>query len=221
MLFFPLYFLYGQPVENLNKKIDSLNAILSDVDVEITELTKRKNELLVLRGELNQRKSNLEQESELPEGIPVVINYLGGILRDQPNLSGIELSKIPSKDTVLVFPDYEKPFFKAQYGNKVGYISYGSLEKNEKILDIVNKSLTKENPRLARLTKKFGSQAAQKILKGQYWLGMTDAMARESLGSPDSNNRSTGSWGVHEQWVYSKKNLYLYFENGRLTSIQD
>ena len=50
---------------------------------------------------------------------------------------------------------------------------------------------------------------------------MTDDMARESVGKPDDINRSTGSWGVHEQWVYSQRKLYLYFENGKLTSTQD
>ena len=44
-------------------------------------------------------------------------------------------------------------------------------------------------------------------------------MALESWGQPDDINRSVGSWGVHEQWVYGDE--YLYFENGKLTSWQD
>jgi len=50
---------------------------------------------------------------------------------------------------------------------------------------------------------------------------MSDSMARESLGRPNDINKSTGSWGVHEQWVYDTKDLYLYFENGKLTSFQN
>ena len=50
---------------------------------------------------------------------------------------------------------------------------------------------------------------------------MTDKMARESIGYPDDINSSVGSWGTHEQWVYEKKDLYLYFENGILTSFQN
>ena len=49
--------------------------------------------------------------------------------------------------------------------------------------------------------------------------GMTDKQVLASWGNPETNNRSVGSWGVHEQWVYDKK--YLYFENGLLTSFQD
>jgi hypothetical protein len=76
--------------------------------------------------------------------------------------------------------------------------------------------------RRAALTEKYGSQEiAEKIMANKIWLGMTDKMARESWGNPNEINRSVGSWGVHEQWVYKKKDTYLYFENGLLTSWQD
>lgn len=38
-------------------------------------------------------------------------------------------------------------------------------------------------------------------------------------GTPLKINTTTGSWGVHTQWVY--KHAYLYFENGVLTTIQE
>ena len=44
-------------------------------------------------------------------------------------------------------------------------------------------------------------------------------MALISLGKPDDINRTVGSWGVNEQWVYGRN--YYYFENGKLTSYQD
>lgn len=47
-------------------------------------------------------------------------------------------------------------------------------------------------------------------------MGMSSDMAIESLGIPETINRSVGSWGVNEQWVYPS--LYLYFENGVVTS---
>jgi hypothetical protein len=49
-------------------------------------------------------------------------------------------------------------------------------------------------------------------------LGMTKAMVLDSWGKPISINKSVGSWGVNEQWVYSS--AYFYFENGLLTSYQ-
>jgi hypothetical protein len=69
------------------------------------------------------------------------------------------------------------------------------------------------------LINKYGTEIATKILAGKIWLGMTSEMAKESWGSPDKNNRTVGTWGVHEQWIYG--DTYVYFENGILTSWQD
>ena len=43
---------------------------------------------------------------------------------------------------------------------------------------------------------------------------------KTSWGKPESINRTTNQYGVHEQWVYGGRN-YLYFDNGKLTSIQN
>ena len=60
------------------------------------------------------------------------------------------------------------------------------------------------------LVKKYGVEIANKILSSKIWIGMTDEMAIESLGRPQENNRTVGSWGVHEQWVYRNWNCYIY-----------
>jgi len=53
-------------------------------------------------------------------------------------------------------------------------------------------------------------------------IGMTAEMARAAWGPPRDVNRTTYSFGVHEQWVYGEYGSnYLYFEDGRLTSIQN
>ena len=59
------------------------------------------------------------------------------------------------------------------------------------------------------------------IINNQIQLGMTKEMVIDSWGRPDDINRTVGSWGVHEQWVYERNKTYLYFENGILTSWQD
>lgn len=53
-------------------------------------------------------------------------------------------------------------------------------------------------------------------------IGMTskDVIKKTSWGKPQSINKTTNQYGVHEQWIYGDGN-YLYFENGRLTSIQN
>ena len=56
-------------------------------------------------------------------------------------------------------------------------------------------------------------------------LGMTTEMVQASWGHPRHINRSVGSWGVHEQWVYGGyegfSSQYLYFDDGILTSWSD
>lgn len=57
-------------------------------------------------------------------------------------------------------------------------------------------------------------------------LGMTAEMALASWGKPSDINRSVGSRGVNEQWVYRAliapySTRYIYFENGVLTSWQE
>jgi hypothetical protein len=54
---------------------------------------------------------------------------------------------------------------------------------------------------------------------GEIRIGMTKEMAVVAWGKPYDINRTVGSWGIHEQWVYGSR--YLYFENGILTSFQD
>lgn len=59
------------------------------------------------------------------------------------------------------------------------------------------------------------------IMNRRVILGMTREQVLLCWGSAEVN-RSVGSWGVHEQWVYSAiYGPYLYFENGILTSFQD
>jgi len=73
--------------------------------------------------------------------------------------------------------------------------------------------------RKADLTKKYGASNAKLIVEGKVRIGMTKAMCEEAWGSPDRINKTVGSWGTHEQWVYG--NSYLYFEGNKLTAIQN
>jgi len=65
-----------------------------------------------------------------------------------------------------------------------------------------------------------GKEIADLILRKNVKLGFTTEMCILSWGYPDKINKTTGSYGVHEQWVYGN-GRYLYFENGILTTIQN
>lgn len=60
--------------------------------------------------------------------------------------------------------------------------------------------------------------------RGRIVTGMSETHVRRSWGTPTKINRSTGSYGVHEQWVYENGSIgrsqYVYFQNGVVTSIQ-
>jgi hypothetical protein len=75
--------------------------------------------------------------------------------------------------------------------------------------------------RLEYLVARFGEVIGLRIYEGQFWIGMTDIMAGEALGSPDRVNRTVTERSVSEQWVYRRAGLYLYFEDGVLRSWQD
>lgn len=88
-------------------------------------------------------------------------------------------------------------------------------EEAKKLASIKRQQRTKE------LYKKYGKATADLILKGQVCIEMTKAMVLESWGHPSGGiNKTTGAWGIHEQWVYGM-GQYLYFENGKLTTIQN
>jgi len=64
----------------------------------------------------------------------------------------------------------------------------------------------------------LGATASGKVTRG-----MTAAQVRSSWGAPTKINQSTGSYGVHEQWVYDRGNFrsqYVYLQNGVVTSFQ-
>lgn len=78
--------------------------------------------------------------------------------------------------------------------------------------------LERQDARRQMLIKKYGKENGETVARGSVSLGMSKEMVLDARGKPNRINETTGSWGTNEQWVYSKS--YLYFENGKLTSIQ-
>ncbi len=64
--------------------------------------------------------------------------------------------------------------------------------------------------------------AAAQAKKPGARIGMSPEQVTKETGwrKPNHINRTTTAYGVHEQWLYGGGN-YLYFENGRLTAIQN
>lgn len=70
--------------------------------------------------------------------------------------------------------------------------------------------------------QKKAIEEANKITPGsrKVRIGMTQDEAIISMGKPYDINRTVSSYGTHEQWCYNG-GVYLYFEDGILSSWQD
>ena len=118
--------------------------------------------------------------------------------------------------------DGQRHYYEIRLEHMVDIDTYNEQVKQARREEQVRET---ERERLAaerkmRLVKKFGKSNADIILQGKVRIGMTAEMCQEAWGRPEKINRSTGSWGVHEQWVYGDGN-YLYMEDGILSSIQN
>ena len=122
-----------------------------------------------------------------------------------------------------------------EFGKDTGFLLFGCSDEEvdrfrglkkefgEKYGLYLIKRSDEDVDRFRRLKKKYGAINAIAILGKGYAIGWTEDMIRESLGIPYDINRSVGSWGVHEQWIYRMdyETIYIYFENGKVRSFQD
>ncbi len=97
-----------------------------------------------------------------------------------------------------------------------------------------NRKMMKQN--YLKTHPEISSQMRNAILNGDILIGMTAEQVLASRGRPYKINRSTGSYGIHEQWVMitftpgvisaygldkkAPRYAYIYFENGKVTSWQ-
>lgn len=205
-----------------SKSLDSLNIELKNIEDKISILNSLKQNVQNQINFINFRNKQLDTLNKNDLGIVAFSSYLGTNLYEKPNSNSKKIFEIPFKDSTLVLSRHKKTIWlKTKYKNVIGYVSYNSLKKTDALLSIYDTEMAN---RLEMLIKRFGRKNALGILNKRYWTGMSKDMAEESLGKPNTKNKSTGSWGIHEQWVYSNinnKRIYLYFENNKLTSFQN
>lgn len=226
--------------ESNKSKIENLNKIKQKLESAI----KIKQDSLIL---INQRIDLFTQEDMFtklkaqPEGMVFKATVrMSGKIRKENNPNAIILTMVNKDDTVFL-TDFIGDYWIVNKGPYFGYINDIYINKTPE-LNTYKDAIAKRSGRMAakiedlytekekatinklakekkdRLIKKFGKENGEKINSGYYWIGMTKDMAIESLGNPETVNSSVGSWGVNEQWVYYS--LYLYFDNGVLTSYQ-
>ena len=76
--------------------------------------------------------------------------------------------------------------------------------------------------KIAEFDKQEKTRLAELAKKPNVKIGMSKSQVinQSNWGEPKYVNRTVTKHGTHEQWVYSEYR-YLYFDNGRLTVIQD
>jgi hypothetical protein len=121
-----------------------------------------------------------------------------------------------TKNKIILYND--EFIFKKDSLEKIK-IAKSKLKQEQKELQKVNI----ENKRIERynkLMKKYGKNFAETIINNKVSIDMTKEMCRDSWGAPNSINKTTNAYGYSEQWVYGDGD-YLYFDNGKLTTIQN
>lgn len=101
----------------------------------------------------------------------------------------------------------------------------------ERVRGAASLSMADYRPHVAALraavadkTPEWDERTREAVRGGFVILGMTGAQVRISWGPPHDINSTVGSWGRHEQWVYSRglhKRQYVYLRGGVVTSWQN
>lgn len=249
VLFFMLFFssiAYGQElkkqnIEDLQKEATRLE---NEIKIKTDSLNLVKNEIKHLQNQEYLAKFKPKDD----ELIMIASLRMEGKLRKSSSPLSNIITNINKNDTVKL-TDYQDGYWIVNKDQYFGYLSDLYINETEEIkifkeeLIRINEEFRikkekeeaekkrlenekktaiqkqKENEYRQKIITQYGKETGQKLLDGYYWIGMTDKMARISLGEPRSINRTVGSWGVHEQWVYYS--IYLYFEDGILTSYQN
>lgn len=107
---------------------------------------------------------------------------------------------------------------------RIGWIPSGSTT-NEELTDVkVNQiRLKKKEHSVSKAFPDISQRLRNLIVYGDIEIGMTKEMVLFSWGYPVDVNRTVTASNVHEQWVYGDlwDQVYLYFDNGILTTYQD
>ena len=226
--FFIFYVGYGQQT-----KLVDLEKKKLELTIKVNSL---KDSIKTINDEIERIKSK-EILLKISDSTLVAFVRKNAYIKKSPKVLAEIIIKQKERKKAIVL-DYSNGYIGACIEETCGYISEVWFEKNKALKTFINlKKKEADNLRILKIEqelkaekkelakqekkylKKYGKKVYAKLKEGYIWIGMSQEMAIISKGYPKDNNRSVGSWGIHEQWVYD--NEYLYFENGYLKSWQD
>lgn len=211
------FFLKAQNSEILQSQIDSLKKVKENLDIQSRQIGQEISKL-------TNRKLAQEREEIVAKGIPVYCRLETKVYGGRGTWTDL-IGTIPRGTTIMAY-DFKNNYYFVAFDTLNGYVMSMNVEtlevRNDRLEKQRKENLKREveaNTHRKMLVSKYGSVNGERVFAGKIWLGMTKEMAEDSWGKPSDINRTVGSWGVKEQWIYS--DAYLYFDNGILNSWQD
>ncbi len=145
-------------------------------------------------------------------------------LRGTPTNKGKVIYTLPKGSEIEVIQQ-KGMWFLVQSSDYVGWIHGNTIRLEDQSLA---ENTYEDGVILVPIPKgtETSSSTQEEKVKRPPRIGMTTWEARESTwGPPDEINRTTSTLGIQEQWVYGSwrygKIKFLYFNNGRLSSISE
>lgn len=118
-----------------------------------------------------------------------------------------------SEDELVAYKEYLKNYF-PKYSYKITAFSHDCIKPDLYTIEYADAKFAKN------ITDEMDREINRKIKK-EPAIGMTAEQVEASTwGKPKDINKTTYSWGVKEQWVYSDYR-YIYLEDGIVTAIQE
>lgn len=118
-----------------------------------------------------------------------------------------------SEDELVAYKEYLKNYF-PKYSYEITAFSHDCIKTDLYTIEYADAKFS-EN-----ITDEMDREINRKIKK-EPAIGMTAEQVEASTwGKPKDINKTTYSWGVKEQWVYSDYR-YIYLEDGIVTAIQE
>jgi endonuclease YncB( thermonuclease family)/uncharacterized protein YgiM (DUF1202 family) len=168
------------------------------------------HESVVSQEKVAKLRTELEKRQRTIEASKLWVKVLTANIRQAPTATSGILDRLEYGEPVYMQErahDWLKVMFINQEKVNTRYQSHGDFEDSYK-KGWIHESVVSQ----------------EKVANLPLILGMSQEMVLASWGQPDDINKSVGSFGVHEQWIYgdyTTTQYFLYFENGVLTSWQE
>ena len=160
--------------------------------------------------------------------------FLKGGNKPSPLLGFSEFSK---GNKIKVYPELE-PYgsshaWRAEYDGYIGWISFfhigGDEEKlpfyllfKDQIISIQQDKKGQREKSKKKQYERFPARFRNDIINRRVRIGMTREMVIAAIGVPQSENKTTYSFGTRNQMVYNQSKYdYIYLENGIVSAIQE